>query len=144
VGAAEPPPLLAVEDFFKNSAYAGPSLSPNGRFLAAMVPTGDRRNIAVVDIDTRSVTVVTGEKEKDVAGLTWANNDTILFQIDDDGRPSTALFAVQRDGSRLRNIVPPLRGDQFVFRYTAILDLLHAEENHILVVNNERRGQSPD
>jgi hypothetical protein len=50
---------LMVEDFLKPAAFAEPRLSRNGRFFAVTIPINGRRNLAVVDLETRKGTALT-------------------------------------------------------------------------------------
>ena len=40
---------IPVEDFFKRSPFTSFQLSPNGKYLAAVTPINERRNIAVIE-----------------------------------------------------------------------------------------------
>jgi len=45
----------AIETFFKNAAFSGAILSPNGRFVALRVASNDkesRASLAVIDLET--------------------------------------------------------------------------------------------
>ena len=70
---------IPVEDFFKRSPYSSFQLSPNGKYLAAISPIRERRNIAVIDLETRQARAVTSVTDRDVNGFMWANDDRLLF-----------------------------------------------------------------
>lgn len=82
--AAEPPP---VEAFFRNAEFAEVKLSPDGRFLAAIArveAAPDARNLAVVDIDSKKASVLTGYEKEDIRSFEWVDDERLLFKLDRD------------------------------------------------------------
>lgn len=130
---------IPVEDFFKRSLFTSFQLSPDGKYLAAVTPLfeNDRRNIAVINLETREATAITGVKDRDVNGYMWANNERILFFMDNDGNESFGIFAVNRDGSKPRTLIEPaetqIRGGSRVILTASVLNTLEAEEDEVLV-----------
>lgn len=140
-----------VEDFFKNPQYTAVTVSPNGKYLAAIAPTpNNRRNIAIIDLQDRSRSkFITGLEDQDVAWYTWGeNNDRLLFGVDADGAEGIAIFAVDRDGGRIKTLIDPLA--DFMDSATSslpspsILDVLEDDPKHILISYDQRRVGSPD
>ena len=87
-----------VEDFFKNARYSQMSVSPSGKYLAALAPAKNRRNIAIIDLKDRSQSkFITALKDQDVAGYTWVSDDRIIFGVDADGAEAIAMYAVDRE-----------------------------------------------
>jgi dipeptidyl aminopeptidase/acylaminoacyl peptidase len=147
------PPLLPVEEFFRKPEFAQMSLSPDGTHLAALMPVRTaagttRMNIMVLDFATRQPRVVTRVENQDVSGFVWANDNRLLFFMDKDGNESFGIWAVDKDGTRGRVLAPALdsqiRDGGFVVRVTSLLDLLENDDEHVLVVNNERNVAFPD
>ncbi len=97
--AAAPPPVLPVETFFQAPAITSLAFSPNGKHLLCLVPHERRLNLAVIDLEKGTKNLLTNFKDKQAQQPTWANDDRILFRVDDDGKESFALYAVNRDGS---------------------------------------------
>ena len=85
---------IPVEDFFKRSPFSSFQLSPSGKYLAAISPIRERRNIAVIDLETRKAQAVTSVTDRDVNGFMWATDDRLLFFMDKDGNESFGIFAV--------------------------------------------------
>ncbi len=139
---------LPLETFFKKPQYAGFQLSPDGNNVGVLAPINDRLNIVVIDLNNRELTPVTGIKDQDVSGFIWANNERLLFFMDKDGSESFGIFAVNKDGSMARTLVQPLASQlskgQRVIRFTQLLDVLEKDQDHVLVVNNDRRASYPD
>ncbi len=96
---AQSQPLLPVETFFQAPALTSLSFSPNGKFVLCLVPYERRMNLAVIDLEKGTKNLITNFKDKQATQPTWANDDRILFRVDDDGKESFALYAVNRDGS---------------------------------------------
>lgn len=128
---------VPVEDFFKRSDFSSFQLSPDGKYLAAISPINERRNIAVIDLETREAVAVTGVKDRDVSGFMWANDERLLYFMDKDGNESFGIFAVNRDGSRPKTLIAPaetqIRGGSRVVRTANIIDRLKYEDEYVLV-----------
>ena len=128
---------IPVEDFFKRSPFTGFQLSPDGKYLAAITPINERRNIAVIDLETREARAVTGMKERDISGFSWANNDRILFYMDTDGNESFGIFAVNKDGTKTRTLIAPaetqIQGGSFIVRTASVINRLKDDPKHVLV-----------
>ena len=128
---------IPVEDFFKRSPFTGFQLSPDGKYLAAITPINERRNIAVIDLETREARAVTGMKERDISGFSWANDDRILFYMDTDGNESFGIFAVNKDGTKTRTLIQPaatqMQGGSFVVRTASVINRLKNDPKHVLV-----------
>ena len=128
---------IPVEDFFKRSPFTSFQLSPNGKYLAAVTPINERRNIAVIDLETREARAVTGMKDRDISGFSWANDDRILFYMDTDGNESFGIFAVNRDGSGTRTLIQPaetqIEGGSFIVKTASVINRLKNDPKHVLV-----------
>jgi dipeptidyl aminopeptidase/acylaminoacyl peptidase len=130
---------IPVEDFFKRPKFSSFQLSPNGKYLAAIVPLGpnQRRNIAVLDLETRAAVPVTSIRESDVSAFLWANDKRIIFQMDTDGNESFGIFAVDRDGADPKTLIKPaetqIQSGSFVVRTAYVLNRLKYEDDFILV-----------
>ncbi|MDX1517029.1 MAG: S9 family peptidase [Woeseiaceae bacterium] len=128
---------VPVEDFFKRSGFSSFQLSPDGKYLAAITPVADRRNIAVINLDTREAKAITRVTDRDIYGFSWANNDRLLFFMDKDGNESLGIFAVNKDGSRPRTLIEPaetqIRGGSRFVRSASVINLLEDDPEHVLV-----------
>jgi dipeptidyl aminopeptidase/acylaminoacyl peptidase len=140
---------IPLEDFFKNSQFAGFQVSPNGKELGALANVSGRMNVVVMDLETRKPRVVTNVTTQDVSGFMWANNERILFFMDKDGNESFGIFAINTDGSMQRTLVVPLEaaiksGGRAQIRIVNVIDTLEDEPEWVLVTSNERRAAYPD
>ena len=55
-------------------------------------------NLAVIDLENGKKNLLTNFKDRQATQPSWASDDRILFRVDDDGKESVALYAVNRDG----------------------------------------------
>lgn len=107
--AAAPPPLA---DFFDNPAFSGALLSPNGKFLALRHNRDNQRDrLVVIELATSAIKVVANFRDRDVGKIAWVNNERLVFDTADktvgpgDERYWPGLYAVNRDGSKFRQLV---------------------------------------
>jgi dipeptidyl aminopeptidase/acylaminoacyl peptidase len=137
---------LAVETFFKNPEFSQVQFSPDGDYLGVVAPVQGRRNLVVLEVETMKPTVVTnlGKDQTDIAGFTWANNERLIFFVDADGNEAFSMFAVNRDGSKGRDLYRGARGVSFLPAQMGILDLLEDDDDYILATSNEERRAYPD
>lgn len=106
--AEKKPSDITVEEFFRRPDYSQMQLSPNGKLLAALVPLKGRNNLAVIDIDSKSRTVITDFSNVDVAQFYWVDNSRLCMRVA-NGQEVTGqvnyrgTFCVDRDGNNVRN-----------------------------------------
>ena len=148
---AQQPKQYSVEDFFRNSEFAGLDLSPNGGWLAALGPYEGRRNLFAMRLSDRASVRLTSfeskgrdEANRDVDFFFWANDERLIFGMDGAGNESFSWFAVNRDGTDGRKLVQGSTGIVLFPTNTFPLHPLRDDDDHILVTNNERRKFYPD
>ena len=104
---------IPVETIFKKAEFGSIQLSPNGKMLAAVVPVKGRFNLAILDLDTRSLRRLTGMTETDVAGYFWIGNERLVFSTADrqgfESRGDGGFYAINVDGSNPRELNKPFR-----------------------------------
>ena len=136
---------IPVESFFRSPGFTRFRISPSGEYLSALGSWKDGMNLYVIDLKLGTSTRITATTDQTINHYLWASKERILFTMDQNGNESWGLFAVNRDGSNLRTLVPPLGSTgSFVFRYSRPLDLLRDHPDEILILNNERRVDYPD
>lgn len=137
-----------VEDFFRNARYSNMQLSPNGKYLAAIAPQTNRRNIAIIDLEDRSKSsFITNLNDQDVAGYSWITNDRIIFAVDADGQEALAMYAVDRTGGKIKTLIDPLgkdAGKGVGLPSPGVLDPLEDEPKYVLISYDARKVGSPD
>ena len=96
--SASPPPELPVEHFFRNPAITQLRFSPNGRYIAALVPYERRLNLVIMDWEAKTKNLITAFKDFSISSYRWANDDRLVMLLDDDGDEDFLPFAIDRDG----------------------------------------------
>jgi len=128
---------IPVSDFFKRPPMTGFQLSPNGKYLAAVVPIGQRRNVAVIDLETRKAWPVTSITKQDIGGFVWASDDRLLFFLDNEGNESRGIFAVDRDGKNPKMLIEPpesqIRSGRFEVLGADIVSLMENDPERVLI-----------
>lgn len=154
---------IPVEDFFRNARFAQVTLSPSGRYLAAIVPINERRNIAIIDLnETSKVSIITAFKESDVRSIAWVNDDRLVYSLIDLQRPvadqlGAGLFAVNRDATEYRELSPVEMRDNAlgrprgnralsnVYRSASLYTVFRpTQDNDIIISSTERNARFPD
>ena len=126
------PPLIPMRDFFRNPEKVSFQLSPNGRHLAFMQPWKHRMNVYIQKIGTEKVTRITIAAKRNIAGYFWANNNRIAFIQDKAGDENFKLYAVDIDGSNLKELTP------FDRVRVQIIDDLEDNKNEMIIGMNKR------
>lgn len=140
---------IPIADFWRPPAYASPVLSQNGRYFAVSVPVNGKMNLAIIDLEKRSVTRITDEREFDILGVNWVGNERLVFTLGQFNSPTGpgrfdggGLFMVSRDGKEVRRLSPTVKelrnSNQFVYRGYDLLRTLPGNDEEILVTGNQR------
>jgi dipeptidyl aminopeptidase/acylaminoacyl peptidase len=130
----ELPPLIPLEDFFKNPEKAGFRLSPNGEYVSYLAPWKGRLNIHVrkVDEPEDAAKRITSVEDRDLGGYFWESNDTIVYSKDTGGDEDYHLFAVNRAGGEARDLTP------FPKVKARVVDDLEDRDGEMLISMNKR------
>ena len=132
--AAEPP-LLPMEDFFRNPSNSGFSISPDGTRLAFMRPWEHRMNVYVREISTGNEKRITSATERDIAGFFWKGNGKIVYVQDSGGDENFHLYITDVKGSQHRDLTP------FEKVRAGIIDDLEDDPFHMLIDMNKRNPE---
>ncbi len=138
--AAGPVPELPLATFFQAPAMTSLTFSPNGKFIACLVPHERRMNLLVIDLEKGTRNLLTNFKDRQATQPMWANDDRILFRVDDEGRESFALYAVNRDGKDpvvLASGYSLAESTQEInIRFRSVLGRIKGDTKNILVLAN--------
>ncbi len=130
--------LIPMKDFFRNPESAVFGLSPDGSHLAFLKPWENRLNVHVQKIGEEEITRITGATERDIADYYWANNNRIAYVQDTAGDENFRLYAVNIDGSDLKELTP------FEKVRVGLIDRLKNDDEHMLISMNKRDARMFD
>ena len=129
------PPLLPMEDFFRNPDTAAFSISPDGTRLAFARPWEHRMNVYVREISTGVEKRITSATERDIAGFFWKGNDRIVYAQDSGGDENFHVYITDIKGGEARDLTP------FDKVKAGILDDLEDDPVHMLIEMNNRNPE---
>ncbi|MFN3629274.1 MAG: S9 family peptidase, partial [Casimicrobiaceae bacterium] len=146
---------ISVEDIWRPATISGVTISPNGRYFAATAPIKGRRNLVVIDLETRKGQALTSFEEFDVLSPRWVGNDRLVFTLGQVNSPTGpgqfdggGLFVVNRDGSGARVLSPTVREtrnrNQFVYRGLSYFRTIPGNTDEIIASGNLDDAQSID
>jgi dipeptidyl aminopeptidase/acylaminoacyl peptidase len=108
--AADTAPM-PIDAFFSNPLLEDATLSPSGRYLAAISAAPGRRDaLVVLDLQDNKPRMVAGFKDADILDFEWVSDQRLLFNVSDKQTGpggqvlSSGLYAVDRDGSAMRQL----------------------------------------
>jgi dipeptidyl aminopeptidase/acylaminoacyl peptidase len=99
-------PLIPMQDFFRNPEKAGFKISPNGEYLSFLMPWQRRLNIYVQRIGQDQAIRITGSTQRDITDYLWANDQRLLYLMDQNGDENYRAYGVNRDGSGFKELTP--------------------------------------
>jgi dipeptidyl aminopeptidase/acylaminoacyl peptidase len=129
------PPKIPLQDFFRIPKAAGYTLSANGKYLAFLAPWNDRLNVWVEDTAGGEPKRLTSVTDRDLAGVAWKGDDTVLFEKDNGGDENYHLFAIARTGGEPRELTP------FPDVKVSVIDDLEDKPDQVLVETNQRNKE---
>jgi dipeptidyl aminopeptidase/acylaminoacyl peptidase len=152
---------VSIEDLIRPARVSALALSPSGRYLGALVPVGNRRNLAILDLnEPGQFRAITSFAAEDVGGFAWVNEDRLVFWMGANlqlgsgaQRLGQGLLAINRDGTEPRVIASPNaeleNARNFVYRTTyfavTVGQLTGDFSSHdVLGINNDRNAAYPD
>ncbi|MBQ9573924.1 MAG: S9 family peptidase, partial [Synergistaceae bacterium] len=129
------PPLLPMEDFFRNPETAAFSISPDGKKLAFARPWQHRMNVYVREIATGNEKRITSATERDIAGFFWKGSGKIVYAQDSGGDENFHVYITDIKGSESRDLTP------FGKVKAGVLDDLEDDPVHMLISMNQRNAE---
>jgi dienelactone hydrolase len=111
-GAADKPPLLPAETFFRHPAVLEVKLSPSGRYVG-LTRVHDNRRAALLVVDLQGsepAKVVAFFAKQDVVWFDWVNDERLLFRLGkiEPARNTThlpGLYAVEVAGGKTTELI---------------------------------------
>lgn len=129
------PPLLPLEDFFRNADTAAYAISPDGSRLAFVKPWERRMNVYVRDLGTGTERRVTSARERDIASFFWKGSDRIVYVQDSGGDENYHIYITDVAGGQARDLTP------FEKVQAHVVDDLEEDPAHMLIEMNRRNPE---
>jgi dipeptidyl aminopeptidase/acylaminoacyl peptidase len=147
---------LSIEDIWKAPQFRGPTLSPNGQYVAVTMAVKERMNLAIVDLATRKASIITNFDNGDVVDVNWVGNERLVFSIGQLNKPvgdlaqlsQGGLFTITREGKEFRVISPTVKqqmdSGQNVLRSWEYDGRVEGSEEEVFARANEVSERSND
>lgn len=99
--------VIPVEDFFSEPEKTVFKISPNGKYVAYLGLYNGQKNLFVIYPDEgHREQRITDQTERGIQMYFWANDDELIF-VNDKRSDTLQFFAVNRETSAVRNLMPP-------------------------------------
>ncbi len=126
----------SVADYFAKPASSSFQLSPNGTYMSYREKDDKLKNhVYVRNIKTAEVKRVITEGEELVRGYGWANDNRLIYVMDQGGNEDYHLFAVDVDGSNQKELTP------YEGVKVNILASLKEDKDHMIISMNKNNPQ---
>jgi dipeptidyl aminopeptidase/acylaminoacyl peptidase len=100
------PPIIPVEDFYRNPDMASVFVSPDGEYISYLAPYEGRLNIHVRKIGSDETWHATAVSDRDITWYFWGGKSRIVYLRDAAGDENFKLYAVDPDGSNPKDLTP--------------------------------------
>lgn len=126
----------SVEDYFKKPMQSSFKFSPDGKFFSYMEKDDKgKRHVYVKNTATDKVTRVIEEGKDLVRGYGWANNNRLIYIMDNGGNENFHLFAVNLDGTNQKELTP------FDDVRVNLLSILKDQKDYMIIEMNKDNPQ---
>ncbi|KGO84375.1 S9 family peptidase [Flavobacterium beibuense] len=126
----------SVEDYFKKPMQSSFKFSPDGKFFSYMEKDDNgKRHVYVKNTATDKVTRVIEEGKDLVRGYGWANNNRLIYIMDNGGNENFHLFAVNLDGANQKELTP------FDGVKVNVLNMLKDQKDYMIIEMNKDNPQ---
>lgn len=131
--AAEKPPLIPMEDFFRKPDMTGFHISPDGKHYSFLKPWKNRLNVHVKKIGSEEEAVrITSSEARDIYSYGWLNDSRLVYFQDKEGDENSHAYALNIDGTNFKDLTP------FEGVKAMLEDVLEDDPDHILITMNKR------
>ncbi len=124
-----------VEDFFRNPERTRYQLSPEGTYFSYMGPYKSRQNLFIQKVGEGEAKQITFETDRNIAWYFWVGKNRIVYSKDQGGNEDFHLYAVDFDGSNMKELTP------FSGVRIDIIDQLKEIDNEIIIGMNKNNPQ---
>ena len=145
---------FTLEEYFKPPQLSGPTISRDGKYMAATMPFKGRMNLGVINLETRSASMLTGYDEFDVLDVTWIG-ERLLFTLGQANSPTGpgnfdggGLFSIGRDGKDTRVLFKTVKetraSNQYVYRTMQFARRIPGNDEEIIASGNMTVADTED
>lgn len=122
---------IPLKDFFKNPKKSGYQISPDGKYISYLGPYKKRMNIFVKPLESKTAKRLTSVTDRDLGGYFWKSGSRLVYLKDNGGDENFHLYAVNVDGSNLKDLTP------FDGVKADFVDVLEDNDNEMLIQLNK-------
>lgn len=148
VAAAVPAAVIPVEEFARDEAISGVTLSPDGKRLAVVYSRTGVNNLAVIEIASMAANVVAGFKLPSQIGWTrWVSDERLILSVHEfiDGRAfASSLATVRHDDRRPGYLFDNRRSVIPWYVSESIVDLVRGSPDEVLLRSNVTNAEFPE
>ena len=130
------PPIVPMEDFFRNPVETGHQLSPTGETIAFLKPWKNRLNIYIQGNKNKEAKRLTSSRDRDIRSYFWKTDDILIFSQDKGGDENYQPYSINRITGEIKHLI-----DFPETKVRIVDDLERIDEDHILVSHNHRNKE---
>jgi len=153
--AADTKPAFTLEEFFRQPQLTAPSLSRDGKVMATTMPFKGRMNLALMELDTHKISMLTAYEDFDVVNVSWVGNEKLIFSLGQANSPTGpgnfdggGLFVIGRDGKEFRRLSMTVREmraqNQYVSRQLSLYRTIPGNTEEVIAEGNMTTAESND
>jgi acetyl esterase/lipase len=103
---------IPVADLFRPPSFRSPAMNPAGTHFAALVTNGDKAELGVYNLATKSLDLLGGAENRDIYGFRWHGDRRLTFSLVRDKKWSQGLFTTEI--TKLSQVSPIQRFNAFI------------------------------
>jgi dipeptidyl aminopeptidase/acylaminoacyl peptidase len=98
-------PLIPIEALFGTHSIRSAQLSPDGKKVAFLAPSGDTYSLALLDLETHKVTVPVHPEKDSLQSFYWKGNENIVFEGLIGGNEVPQVAVTDLEGKRVFSLL---------------------------------------
>ena len=140
--------LPSLDDLLAIPNFGLPTLSPSGRYVAALQRDKNKVYVVVIDLEQNTTAAITSvSRRSNINELHWITEDRLLYSLTSRRetrrsqrgnwiitRPRRDLVALNRDGSKQTHLMDGDEGILYGSHIGELVDVLPADPENVLVV----------
>jgi dipeptidyl aminopeptidase/acylaminoacyl peptidase len=98
-------PLIPIDTFFGTHFIRSARLSPDGKRVAFLAPTGGTYSLALLDLETHKATLPVHAEGDSIQNIYWKGNDHLIFEGDIGGIEVPQVAVTDLEGKRVFSLL---------------------------------------